>query len=212
MRKIGLSSAIKQHERIHTTLATRVSGGLVVFPLSDLRELLEELVRRVQEDLSERSFTMMPADKVKYLDELWLDAEPLGAAFPNAHEELRNSARCYAFNQEVACVFHSMRALEIRLSAAATKLGVTSKKPDWQNLINEIEVEIKKINGPHAGTDWKQKEQFYSEAATNFRYFKNAWRNHVMHVRDNYTERDAKKIMEHVTSFLNVLASGGIRE
>ncbi|HEY6252175.1 MAG TPA: hypothetical protein VI685_19645 [Candidatus Angelobacter sp.] len=203
--KLSLSSAIRQHARIRQTIAE--GGGSIAPDL--LRSLVEELVRRLQEDLAERNFLMMPAEKVKYLDDLWLAAQPLESAFPNAQEELRNAARCYAFAQEMASVFHSMRALEIGLKALADSLAA-AKKPNWQDLINDIEAEIKKINGPHAGPDWKQKQKFYSEAATNFRYFKNAWRNHVMHVRDKYSERDAKQIMEHVVSFLNILAEGGV--
>ena len=41
--------------------------------------------------------------------------------------------------------------------------------------------------------------QFYSETATQFRYFKNAWRNHVSHSNATYDEAQAEKIMTQQT-------------
>jgi hypothetical protein len=65
----------------------------------------------------------------------------------------------------------------------------------------------------HAGgPDWNQKQQFYSGAAKDFRYFKDAWRNHAMQYRERYTETDAKGILEHVRAFMVQLANGGLKE
>ena len=75
-----------------------------------------------------------------------------------------------------------------------------------------IEAEIKKINGPAWGSDWKVKQQFYSGAAKDFRYFKDAWRNHAMHFREHYEASEAKIILDHVKSFMIHLADGGLKE
>jgi hypothetical protein len=43
-------------------------------------------------------------------------------------------------------------------------------------------------------------------AAAEFRYFKDAWRNHVMHDRnDSYDEPEALRVLEHVTRFMTLL-------
>jgi hypothetical protein len=47
---------------------------------------------------------------------------------------------------------------------------------------------------------------FYSEAAKEFVYFKEAWRNHAMHGRASYDENDARKVMTHVREFMTVLS------
>jgi hypothetical protein len=60
----------------------------------------------------------------------------------------------------------------------------------------------------------KQKEQkFYSQAATQFMFLKDAWRNHIMHVRDvPYDEGRAFSIFDHVRQFMQALAEGGLTE
>lgn len=45
--------------------------------------------------------------------------------------------------------------------------------------------------------------QFLSEAATDFRYFKNSWRDHIAHLRYTCQDREeAKMILNHVKSFM----------
>ena len=97
-----------------------------------------------------------------------------------------------------------MRALELGLIALAAMFNVDTDRNNWENIINEIESQVKKT-GPTRGPDWKDEEQFYSEAALQFRFFKNAWRNHVMHVRDKYDETRAKAIFDHVRDFMTHL-------
>jgi hypothetical protein len=127
-------------------------------------------------------------------------------SFPHAFFEMMNSRQCYLFEMASASVFHSMRALEIGLTSFAKKLKVQVKTRDqWETVIGNIESAIKKTNGPHAGSTWKDKQDKYSEAALHFRFLKNAWRNHVMHVRHMYELPKALEIMEHVSEFMYAL-------
>jgi hypothetical protein len=128
-------------------------------------------------------------------------------SFPLASTEVFSAARCYLFDQPTASVFHSMRGLEIGLTVFAKAAGVAGQGRDqWEVIINNIESELKKINGPHAGTDWKRKQELYSEAALHFRYLKNAWRNHVMHSRHDYEGKKALEIGLHVSDFISELS------
>jgi hypothetical protein len=77
---------------------------------------------------------------------------------------------------------------------------------------NITETAIKKINGPHAGTDWKDKQHFFAEAAKDFRYFKNAWRNHALHFHEQYDASEAKLILDRVKTFMMHLAENGLKE
>jgi hypothetical protein len=70
----------------------------------------------------------------------------------------------------------------------ANLINVVFQRREWENIIKDIESAIKKINGPHAGTDWKDKQHFLAEAAKDFRYFKNAWRNYAMRFHRNRYE------------------------
>ena len=158
------------------------------------RLLQQQLFFHVEKEKSEEYFAWMKRTKE------WREG------FPRAYFELCSSAECYLVGRSVACVFHSMRALEIALQMFAKELGVLFEREQWENLINNIEVAIKKINGPSAGADWKKKRELYSEAALHFRYLKNAWRNHVMHVRHEYDDEAARKIWEHASDFISDLS------
>jgi hypothetical protein len=105
-----------------------------------------------------------------------------------------------------------MRVLELGLTVLANKLSVIIRKPDWENIINDVEAAIKKIDGPHAGASWKADRDFYAGAAKEFRYLKNAWRNHAMHVHEHYDEPEARSIIDHVKSFMVHLAENGLME
>ena len=57
------------------------------------------------------------------------------------------------------------------------------------------------------GSDWKDKQGNYSEACTYLFHIKNAWRNHTMHVHQQYDEPKAKSIMENTAKFMDKLAA-----
>ena len=48
------------------------------------------------------------------------------------------------------------------------------------------------------GSDRETRQSFYSDLAMQLRYIKNAWRNHVMHRRGVYEEKDSREIWWHV--------------
>lgn len=134
--------------------------------------------------------------------------------FPQSFMELSRAANCYLVDEGTASVFHSMRALEIGLNAMAGSLNVAVLDRDqWEVVINKCESAISQINGPHAGADWRKKQEFYSEAALHFRFLKNAWRNHVMHARTEYNSPQALEILTHVTTFVASLSTNlGLKE
>jgi len=49
---------------------------------------------------------------------------------------------------------------------------------------------------------WKRVEPFYSEALSDLRSVKNAWRNPTMHFTRDYEEEDAKKILDRTEAFM----------
>ena len=136
----------------------------------------------------------------------------VNANFNSAKRDIKAAGSCYAADRNTACVMHLMRVLEVGLNTLAKTLGVSFDRRNWENLINDIDAEIKKINGPARGADWKEKQEFYSSAAKDFRYFKDAWRNHAMHFREHYEGSEAKTILEHVKAFMAQLADEGLKE
>jgi len=103
--------------------------------------------------------------------------------------------------------FILMRALEYPLNAMANALNVTINNPNWHQVLKDCEDKISEMGNPPAAANWKEDKEFYSEAALNFRYFKDAWRNHVSHGRHTYDKREAYDIMVHVAGFMDHLAT-----
>ena len=131
--------------------------------------------------------------------------------FPLAVQDIQEAANCLALSRPTACVCHLMRVLEIGLQTLAQALNVPfANQRDWQDAINAIEGQIKlyqKGSISPLPADWKEKKQFYSELATQFTHFKEAWRNYAMHARVFYAETKAETIFGSVREFMRVLAS-----
>jgi hypothetical protein len=140
--------------------------------------------------------------------------EPFGpeveAAFPSAKSELIEACNCYALDRNDACVFHLMRALEKPLLALCAELHIDCEGEPWGRIIERIEKAIGEFaKRPRKDEPRKiDKLQFYSEAAKEFRYFKDAWRNCTAHQseRESFTEKDAARIMGHVRDFMQRLS------
>jgi hypothetical protein len=127
-------------------------------------------------------------------------------AFPSAVRDIAAAGRCLALDESTACVLHLMRALEYPLGAMAKALNVTITNPNWHQVLKDCEDKISEMGQPPAEPTWKADKEFYSEAALNFRFFKDAWRNHVSHGRHTYEKRNAYDIMVHVAGFMDHLA------
>ncbi len=161
-----------------------------------------ELEGRLIDEMESMVFFSIEPDRQELLaGDLF--GKQVAEAFPSAEQDIKHAGKCLAFEEWTASVFHSMRVLEIGLSVLAKDVGITKiDYRNWESLIHEVETNIKTASGGD-----KVKEQFYSEAALQFRYFKNAWRNHVMHVRDTYDEERAETIFGHVREFMVHLAT-----
>ena len=160
--------------------------------------MVAEFVGGVQAELCEHVFFRIPSDEKPFYDVIQLTTAAMNA-FPSAVPEIDNAGKCFALDQPTACVLHLMRSLETPLASLIAALNFTPSNPNWQTVINECEREIRKL------TD-KADQEFYGEAAANFLYFKNAWRNHAMHGRDTYDKRQAFDMMMHVRGFMAVLS------
>ncbi len=138
--------------------------------------------------------------------------------FPSARQDVNEAGNCYATGRDTACVFHCMRSLEHALRALAKKLRVKLPKnlrvdlAEWAGLIQSIESEISKIEQAKRTARRDKALEFYHSAAAQFRHFKNAWRNHVMHSRASYDHDDAERVMRHVREFMQHLAANGLKE
>jgi hypothetical protein len=128
-------------------------------------------------------------------------------AFPLLTQEMWNAGNCYALGLPTACVFHCMRALEHALKAMAERVDLTWTSEQWHTIIEAIEAKIKNLRGSKKSIQRDEELHFLSQAAKEFFYFKDGWRNHASHNKIVYEEPQAYAIMKHVVDFADILAT-----
>lgn len=158
-------------------------------------------------------FLYMPEDDSK------LYKNPLGmfptapSKFPSAVEGMSQAVLCYACNRYDGCVFHCMGVLQVGLYALARELKVTNvdigfpmELAEWCRIIDQIEAKVKDMRQLPKGTVKDDLLKFYSDCGMQFRYFKDAWRNHVCHFRESSDRDQAHSVLIHTRDFMEKLA------
>jgi len=134
-------------------------------------------------------------------------ASVLGS-FGSAASDVHAAVDLWSLGHSTASVFHLMRVLEHGLRALAADVGKSFDIQNWQNIIDEIETEIRAQGKTlPRGIAKTERLQFLSEAAKEFMYFKDGWRNYVAHNRATYDNHQARSVLEHVKAFMTVLSS-----
>jgi hypothetical protein len=204
--KYGLEIAQSRLERImslaqYDNILTR---GEVVRQMQTLLEAFDD-------DTKLLYLYAYPKDRVRVFvsfDNQWQHAL---RAFPTIEKPARAAADLYALGHNDACVFHLMQTLEKGLAALAVDVGLTFDVQYWENIIGAIEGKISRMQKNGIGGLGKREKderlQFLSEAAAEFRYFKDGWRNYVSHGRGDYDHSQALGVLEHVRSFMNHLST-----
>ncbi len=147
-----------------------------------------------------------------YKSKYYSAIEPFGAdvaeRFPSATFDIEEASRCYSLGRPTACVMHSMRVLEVGLSMFAPVFDVDTKHKDWGSILGEIEKSVRAIEvSQNKPPNWKDNREFYSQCISDFKIFKNAWRNASMHGRGKYGEEEALDIMNRVRSFMQTMSA-----
>ena len=197
-REIGLSTSRRMLKRA----------------LIDLPETSREfamLRQTIMSEMKERLFLFVPGDRARYYESDSLVSDLVKKVFPSATRELRSAGNCYAAAQFTACVFHLMRAAEVGVRVLGDALNVSFpthplELADWQNILDQADSKIVAMKNLPRGTHKDEELHFYSQAAVQFRYFKDAWRVRVAHARETFGEDQALTIMRHTCEFFEVLA------
>jgi hypothetical protein len=160
-------------------------------------------------DLSQHLFFCVDKQSGASFDEPDPWGQAIAAAFADAKRDIEAATRCLALREWTATVFHSMRVLEHGLRPMATRFNVRFETDSWHKVIKGIEDGVTALRNKQGLSDFERSEiTYYSDAATQFRHFKDAWRNHVSHAREHYDDREAPKVYGHVRDFMEHLANG----
>jgi hypothetical protein len=149
-----------------------------------------------------------PSAKAEVLVSWKRDWQAVVTCFPDAEVDIKAGVDIWALGHHTASVFHMMRVLEHGLGALARNVGRVFDIQNWYNIINEIEAAIRQEDRTlPRGSEKNGRLRFLSEAAKEFSYFKDGWRNYVSHNKCAYDEHQAQSVMEHTRHFMTILAS-----
>lgn len=178
---------------------------------SYLHGKISMLTQTIGQELRSQLFFYVPTYRAKYYDWDNILTPNFVKAFPEATIELGQAAKCFSLGRYTACVFHSMRAAELGLRTLAQHLEVDFpydiSLAQWNDIIKKIEKKIADQENIPKSAERDEELRFCSEAASQFRHFKNAYRIFVAHTRARYGESEAESIINKTREFLANLAT-----
>jgi len=168
------------------------------------------LIQAVLAELKNKLFFYVPPNRAKFYDIIFPSI--VTTAFPSASKELVCAGNALACGLYTACVFHAMRAAEIGLRVLAEKLKVSFpdkpiKLAEWNHLIEQCETKIAGMKHLKPKARREKELNFYSQAAAQFRWFKDGFRVRTAHARETFEEIPATRIFTHTHEFFETLSS-----
>lgn len=213
-------ASLRQHaERLKMRSTLKQIGYLAQYiqeggkAQSEIARMLEELQKRIQEDLEARVFLTVSLDKAEFFAHDWLQDSDIAKAFPmTALPEMLNAGRCYAYDEDTACMFHLMRVIDFGLRVVAKSLGISYDARNWMGIANEIQKNMEQKYATKT-VDWKKSEPLYAGILTDIQAISRGHRNPVLHeLEKKYGERDAHYMIVVTEAFLSHLAQNGFTE
>lgn len=221
----GAVSASKQLDRIDKVFEYAHSNGKRL-AYDDIARLLSEFRVRVEEDLEEEVFFRSDPSTARMFFEHGKGESALRELVPKPPEQIvgvdvvqkfqsvlwdfEEAEKCLVTGRNTASVFHLMRVLEIGLGVLAKQFNppIPSEHTNWETIINQSEKRIATMDSdPNRSATWKDDREFYSQCASHFRVFKDAWRNYTAHARGRYDAQQALEMFNNVRGFMQKLAT-----
>lgn len=203
--ELPLSAVLKAQ---YVRLEKRAIGGA---DANELMVMLREFYNNLLHEVAGHWFLVIRVERREMFEQrLPPFGERVADRFPEAIQDIAAACRCYALDEWTACVFHCMRVLEHGLGAMGREVELdpdAMKLENWKNVIDQIERAIRSMEALPKSTQKSERLRVLSAAAADFRYFKDAWRNHVSHSRVTYDERETHKVLGHVQTFMEQLAA-----
>jgi hypothetical protein len=184
--------------------------------VADLRHLEVDFLN----DLSKHAFLRVAPATRGYLDNDALFGDVVKRSFPQAAEDLKEAGNCLAADCNTAAVFHLMRVVEWGLRDFCGRLGfrrvVIDKKKNkyapveyaqWDKILGQVQGRVDhKVEHIRNRRKKQQAQEFYYPILQDIRAIKDAWRNHVMHTRRQYSDEDALAVLSHVKRLMVALS------
>jgi hypothetical protein len=187
-------------------------------PFEECKHDLKILGETIQDETIDRHFLYVPENASLYRAKQ-LFGKAVYNAFPSSRFDIQEAGTAICLGLYTASVFHLMRAVEHAMRALAwdrrAKLSSKGGKSipldmaTWEEVLRTLGIEIDKVTTwpKSKGEVRVQATEFYGSALAEIRAIKDAWRNHIMHARRHYTEKDAGQIVSHVERLMVTLAT-----
>jgi len=213
----GMDQIIAEASKVANALdlrSTKQRLGLLKMKLrfnmtnADCLMEIKVLQESIRSDLVECHFYHYPRAKLEFLMGFYPRWNPIAEKFPLVKAEALAATDCYALGHDTASIFQTMRVAEHGLRALAKERQVTLPRDkhidwgQWQEIIKELNDEIKVIGQKPAGTPKDNALSFYSGAVADLNAFKDEYRNQVMHVRKAYDQHQALRALGQVHAFM----------
>lgn len=178
---------------------------------NELSIMAREFSNNLMRELEAAYFLMIPAQARPLYEQTGCPfGDAVAASFGAATADIAAATRCMALNEWTACVFHLMRVLEHGLRWLAEDVGLENEAiahENWKNVIDRVEKKIREMEAEPKSQHKADRTRELSSAASQFRYFKDAWRNHVSHSRAWYDAAAGSQVWTHVRHFMQELAA-----
>jgi hypothetical protein len=178
----------------------------------------------LQREARNRLFLEVRPERKGFVDSWALFGQPVHDAFPSARFDIRETGNCLAAECHTAAVFHMMRAAEWGIRALCVHLGLKKLKwvkkrggkvrlmpvaySDWEHILTGLQGKVDaKITKLKRGESKQAAQEFYYPVLQDLRAIRDAFRNHVMHTRREYTRHEADAILDRVVRLMTALAS-----
>lgn len=169
-------------------------------------------------ELQERTCLFVPRSKAQLMEPHSIFGTKVAVAFRSAQDDIRDAGNCLALDLHTAAIFHLMRVAEagLRSIAKAAPVRVRIKYPleyaDWGTVIRKLDEKIASLTSKtRRGVKKSAELEFYSNAVSDCRAFKETWRDCVMHARNRHiTEAEAMTVLTRVREFMQRLAERGL--
>jgi len=196
-----LPESVKHIDRVLKNIALKTDYNYLSIQLQDIHD-------GIRDEARDHAILIIAPERSKLLYEKPKPWDPVSKAFNRTDEDIFGAIACYMYDQNTASVFHSMRILETGLKALAEALNVPFGTEVWHIVLDQIEAKIRELERSwpkgQSKTDFLK---FYSNAAKEFRYFKDGWRNYVSHNLHRYDAPQALSTLMHVRDFMIELSS-----
>lgn len=196
--------AIQLLETISTPGAAGMLGS------GQAQRIVTMLSVTIENETSLRTFFAVSPERAKYYvaEGQHLFGDKVEKAFRSTVFDSAEAGRCFALGRYTASVFHLMRVLELGLGVMADRFSISYDHTNWHNVIEGIEKAVRNMgDNLEKKVDWKDEQEFFSQACSYFMVIKNAWRNYTAHARGKYTDDEAETLIINVRGFMQKLAT-----